>query len=343
MMNSLSGALTALALLWLQPAVHASGDALVQARQLYESASYEQALDVLDGLQPSDTSTMQDAQTARRYRVFCLVALDRNADAEHVLEELVRADPTDPIDSDLSPRVDALVKKVRQRVARAMVKDYYEQGRSAYDRGQYAQAAARLGDVMKLVQDPALGLATDPSLADLRVLADGFLTLSQALIPTAAPARPATTGQSPIAENPPVAPARAAAPAPQADPPRPESTPSSDPTRPESKVAVDPVVFTQDIPGVSASGFTLPKRISQPIPRFDAALAGSPTRREGVLEFVVGVDGSVVSAEVKLPTNPTYDALLVATARHSWKYEPATRLGVAVPYRLRVKFVLPAR
>ena len=83
--------------------------------------------------------------------------------------------------------------------------------------------------------------------------------------------------------------------------------------------------------------------ISQPIPPFDPALAGSPTRREGSLEIMVGVDGSVVSAEVKLPINPKYDALLVATAKESWKYEPATRLGVPVPYRLRVKIVLAAR
>lgn len=329
MMNGLPGALAVLAFLWLQPAIHASGgDALAQAKQLYESASYEQALDVLDDLKPSDTSTMEDAQAARRYRVFCLVALDRTADAEHVLEELVRADPTDPVGSDLSPRVDTLVKKVRQRVARGMVKDYYEQGRSAYDRGQYAEAAARLGEVMKLVEDSSLGLKTDPSVADLRVLADGFLTLSQALSPKPFPApQPATTDKSTPAEN---APARP--PAPLGDPPRPEQMP-----------AADPAAFTQDIPGVPASGFTFPKRISQPIPRFDPTLAGSPTRREGLLEILVGVDGSVVSAEVKLPTNPTYDALLIATAKRSWKYEPATRMGVAVPYTLRVKFVLPAR
>jgi len=334
MMSAVSGALAALALLWLQSPAGAGGeDPLGQAKQLYESASYEQALDVLNGIQPSDTPTLQDAQAARRYRVFCLVALDRNTEAERVLEELVRADPTDPVAGDLSPRVDALVKKVRQRVARSMVKANYEEGRSAYDRGQYAEAAARLGEVMKLVEDPALGLKTDPSLADLRVLTDGFLTLSEALIPrTAAAAPPAATGKSPPANNAPVPPARAAAPAANAS--RPEPTPGQ---------SADPIASVQSSPGAAAGGFTLPKRISQPIPRFDSASAGSATRREGELEIVVGVDGSVVSAEVKVPTNPTYDALLVATAKQSWKYEPATRMGAAVPYRLRVKFVLPGR
>ena len=328
MRNSLQGALVAFTLLWFQPnARAAAGDALGQAKQLYESASYEQALDALNRLEPADTSTMEDLQSARRYRVLCLVALDRNVDAERVLEELIRAEPTTAVTGDLSPRVETLVQEVRQRVARSIVKENYEQGRNAYDRKQYAEAADRLGTVMKLVEDPTLGLKSDRSMADLRVLADGFLTLSQALIPAAPPAgRPAASVKStPAADSPPAR--------------KPLAAPVAAPSRSDS-VAAGATASTRQEPVATASAFVPPKAIARPIPRFDQASAGYATRREGELEIEIGVDGSVVSAEVKVPTNPTYDALLLATIRQAWKYEPATRLGVPVPYRVRVKFVL---
>jgi hypothetical protein len=329
MMRIWCTALVAFVFLWFQPnARAAAGEALVQAKQLYESASYEQALDVLDRLEPADTSTMQDLQSARRYRVLCLVALDRNADAERVLEELIRAEPTTPVTGDLSPRVEALVQRVRQRVARAVVKENYEQGRNAYDRRQYAEAADRLSTVIRMVDDPTLGLKADPSLADLRVLADGFLTLAQASIPAAASAvRPAASAKS----------------TPSPDSPgarRPLPAPAAAPSPSDSSAAAGAVASGRQQVSTTASGFVLPKAIARPIPRFDRASAGYTTRREGELEIEIGADGSVLSAEVKVATNPTYDALLVATVKQSWKYEPATRLGVPVPYRLRVKFVL---
>jgi len=83
-----------------------------------------------------------------------------------------------------------------------------------------------------------------------------------------------------------------------------------------------------------------PKPIAQLIPPVEQAMSGYVSRREGVIEVEVGVDGSVTSATVKLPTVIAYDAFLVATAKRDWKYEPATSFGVPVAHRLRVRYIV---
>ncbi len=51
----------------------------------------------------------------------------------------------------------------------------------------------------------------------------------------------------------------------------------------------------------------------------------------GVLELVIGEDGSVVMASMMKGTLPRYDAALLRVAG-DWKYKPATKDGVPVKY-----------
>jgi protein TonB len=49
----------------------------------------------------------------------------------------------------------------------------------------------------------------------------------------------------------------------------------------------------------------------------------------GAIKVRIGVDGRVKSAAIQTPTNPTYDARLLAASR-AWVYRPATRNGTPV-------------
>jgi hypothetical protein len=66
---------------------------LAAARELYASASYDDALAVLDRLRASDHPASQ-ARTIEQYRAFCLLALGRAADAQAAIEAVVAAEPS---------------------------------------------------------------------------------------------------------------------------------------------------------------------------------------------------------------------------------------------------------
>ena len=100
-------------------------------------------------------------------------------------------------------------------------------------------------------------------------------------------------------------------PAPSADGGAPASPPAPEPAAP---TILPPVAIQQRIP-------PLPDRLRREIPE----------GREGTLEILVGADGAVKEARVVTPVHPAFDANLLAAAK-GWKYLPATRNGVRVPY-----------
>jgi TonB family protein len=148
-----------------------------------------------------------------------------------------------------------------------------------------------------LIDDEALGLGRDPILLELRQLADRFTNAA------AATSVLASTDGNPQRE------------APQVEAPRVEAPPVAAPAAPV--------------------GFVAPKAIRQTLPRFPVASAGL-TRSEGEIAVDVAADGSVTAARITVPLSSVFDALLVDAAKQ-WRYEPARRLGVPVPYTVRVR------
>src|SRR5437016_1985183 len=69
----------------------AAEESLAAARELYASAAYDDALKMLDGLAPR--TAIDDRDTAQLYRVMCLVALGRKADADKAIQSLVTVNP----------------------------------------------------------------------------------------------------------------------------------------------------------------------------------------------------------------------------------------------------------
>ena len=162
-------------------------DELATARDLYASAAYEEALAALNraraaGVAPADTFTVE------QYRAFCLLALGRGSEAQSAIENVVLADPSYSPSADVSPRVRSAFSEVRRRVLPSIVPQQYAKAKAAFDRKDYATAAAGFTQVLNLLADPdAAQAAAQPPLSDLRTLATGFQELSAK---TAAPPAP---------------------------------------------------------------------------------------------------------------------------------------------------------
>ena len=179
--------------------------AMDSVRQLYASAEYEEALTALARLQPETPTSGLEID---RYRALCLIALNRTSEADRVIESIVATDPLyQPSATDASPRVRAAFSAVRDRVLPAVAKALYLEAKAAYDRKAYTDAAQALERTVRVIDTMESPAKND--LADLRVLASGFLDLSKAAAappPPTAPAAPAEPAK-PVVAAPPPAPA----------------------------------------------------------------------------------------------------------------------------------------
>jgi TonB family protein len=179
-----------------------AANALDPVRQLYASAEYEEALTALDRLQPETPTTGLEID---RYRAMCLIALNRGSEADRVIESIVAADPLyQPSASDASPRVRTAFSTVRERILPALARSLYLEAKAAYDRKAYMDAAQTLERAVRVID--TIESPAKYELADLRVLASGFLDLSKAAAappPPAAPAEPAAPAKPEIAAPPP--------------------------------------------------------------------------------------------------------------------------------------------
>ena len=279
------------------PRAFAAEDSLAAAKDLYASASYEDALVMLERLAAAKVTDADTGAPIDEYRAFCLFALGRTAEAEGVAAELFRRYPLLSLQSEeMSPRVTALFTETRRRVLPTLIREKYKTGRTAVERKDFAAAESDLLAVRALIaQARTLGIEDD-SFGDLGTLADGFLLLAT----TSASARPA---------------------APQAPPPAaaanaPSAVGNADPTRTYGSGDLD---------------VTAPLAIRQQIPGIPADVINKIVNQLGILEVVVERDGTVSNATMRRSVHPLYDAILVKAAR-AWRYQPAVKGGTPVRY-----------
>ena len=152
---------------------------LAAARDLYASAAYDDALDVLNRLKSADHPASQ-LRAIEQYRAFCLLALGRAADAEQAIEAVVAAEPMfQPGESDASPRIRSAFTSVRRRMLPSIIQQKYAQAKAAFDRKEFAVAADGFTQVLSALADQDVAAeAKQPPLADLRTLAGGFQELA---------------------------------------------------------------------------------------------------------------------------------------------------------------------
>ena len=191
---------------------------LTRAKQLYEAASYSEALAVL-----KQESSEDDVVEAETYRALCFLALGQPREAERAFEQLVLAKPFATLDSaTVSPRVVSIFNDVRTKTIPAAAKDIYQKARASFDQGDFEHAATQFQQVITLAESAPPERAE--MMSELKMLATGFVRLAEnsRKPPETAPAVAAVASQTPAATAapPPVAPA----PAPAASTPPPPAT-----------------------------------------------------------------------------------------------------------------------
>jgi tetratricopeptide (TPR) repeat protein len=277
----------------------AAGD-LDSAKALYAAASYEEALATLDQLGAADPIQVN------QYRALCLLALGRARDAEAPLQQIVTADPLYKLAAaDVSPRLVVLFREVRKRTLPTTARQLYTRAKGNYDAKNLSEAATDFKTLLALLNEPE---AADRGneLADLKSLAEGFLTLANAQL--AAPKPPAPAPAAAVTA--------AAAPAPPAVAPERRIYTSED-----SDVK-PPIELQRQMPSWT------PTSTTQKISTF-----------RGAVRVVLDEKGMVESADILSSVYPTYNVLLLKAAK-TWRYQPATRFGVPVKYAITIEVVL---
>ena len=289
-------------LLLVSARVQAQGS-LDAAKELYASAEYESALSMLNGLTGSARSG-EEHQTIELYRVLCLVATGKEADAKGVIEGLVARNPMFRPTTDLPPRVRSTYSETRKRLLPSAAQAVYQEAKAAFDFKDYGAAERGFALVLAVLADPDVeAQASKSPLADIRTLASGFHELSAKAAAPPEPVAPVI----PAAPVVPVLPAPAPAPAP---------TPRA------------PKVYS-----ASDTNVVPPIALHQQIPSFRGQIREPKT---GVIEVLIDARGGVESASMIASIDPQYDRLAIGAAR-SWQYQPARVDGVPVKFVKRIQ------
>jgi len=276
---------------------------LAAARAAYAAGNYEDALNRLAAT-PVDTMVGE----VDEYRALCLLALGRSAEAERSLEDLVTRQPLFKMsDTDVSPRLITMYRDTRKRLLPNTARDLYTKAKTDFEQQQYAASSAEFKDLLAILDDEDLADSTS-TLADLRLLAEGFAKLADAGATAAA-----------NAAGPPPAPA--AQPAPPTTPPEPTADPSAK-------------IYTDDDTTV-----TPPVTISAPYPTWRPPSAAFNHEYHGLLRLVIDASGHVESAAMIVPVNIAYDPLLLAAAK-DWTFKPAQLAGQNVKFQKQISVSL---
>jgi hypothetical protein len=163
----------------------AQSPSLAAARELYVSAEYTSALEMLTALAGGNPSS-RDRQSIDLHRVLCLMALDNATEATQVVDAMLTSDPLyRPDVADLPPRVRAVFTDARKRLLPGIVQQRYVVARAAFEQKEFAVAAEGFQLVLNGLSDPDIGgVSGQPPLSDLKVLATGFHDLAAKALPS---------------------------------------------------------------------------------------------------------------------------------------------------------------
>lgn len=153
------------------PATARAQDVLSRAKDLYASAAYEEALQLLTSVKDKPVSSEVSA-----YEVFCLVALGRRDEARSAIETIVRADPLfRPSEGQVSPRIRAFFDEVRKPMLPDVARASYAKAKASFDQKDWKSALAEFDRTLAVLDEAG---AADPAAADLKTLATSFRDLA---------------------------------------------------------------------------------------------------------------------------------------------------------------------
>ena len=277
----------------------ASSDNFVAAKGLYASGAYEEALTRLS------TPTPEPSPEADQYRALCLLALGRTSEAERSLETLITRAPFFKMsEAEVSPRLVTMYHEVRKRRLPAATKALYTTAKTSFEQKDYRAAAAQLKDLLALIADEDLA-SEAATFADIKLLAEGFLKLSEMELAMAAKAEPVAAAAAPTTIAP---------------------------------LPAGPSIYSDSDKDVKA-----PAELSQALPPWTPpTVQAQVMEHRGVIRIIIDEHGLVESAYIVQSVNPAYDQQLL-TATKSWKYRPATRNGEPVKFQNIIGVVLRGR
>jgi len=306
----------AIVLLLIWPAVVRAQESIQAAQALYASASYDEALAVLDRLQKQPLPP-PDVRDVQQNRALCLLALGRTDEAALAVAAVVSSDPGyRPSEAGTPPRVRAIFKDVRARLLPGIIAARYGEARTAYDGQHWADAAKAFQLVVSLAGDPDLSASDAKAVQDYKMLADGFVKLADASA-AAAEAAAKKAAEPPVAH-----------PAPSEKPADAANATAGGPNAPRAPVSPDRLYSSVD------AGVVPPVVIRQDVPKWSASYR--PPSRDGILELTIGVDGRIERATLTQGMAPPYDHDLLEATRN-WRYEPARMGGRPVRYRKAIR------
>jgi protein TonB len=269
---------------------------------LYLSASYEEALAALGKL-----STDADLDQADKYRALCLLGLNRPQEAAETIERLVTRKPLLKVDETDSPKLVRMYRETQARLIPGAAKTLYATAKQDFEHGEVATAASEFRDVLALIDE--IHETHDTTLADLKLLAEGFGKLADqqlaAARPSVTPARSAVDGNEDVGVL---------------------------------AAAIDKPSISR-IYDASDSDVAPPIAVLQRMPPWSPRDDMEKKRYSGTVEVVIDENGTVTSAAVTAPVFPSYDQRLLQAAR-SWRYKPARKGGQPVKYRRAVAVML---
>jgi tetratricopeptide (TPR) repeat protein len=302
----------------------AAGRGLASAKLLYAAASYEEALTEL-----SQASPNEDPDQVDTYRALCLIALGRDNEAQRSLERLLDRNPFHSLsDTEVSPRLVTMYRDVRARRLPLAARELYTRALLRFDERSYGASAEILRDLLT-----ALGredLDGQPALADLKLLAEGFLRLAENEIVRSglAPERPLSA--PPVLD---------AIPAPRpafsatATPAPPPAT-SADPGRLPMGGSPAPMIYTQADRSVVG-----PVEVARTMPTWRPPPTVQRGVYHGLIEVIIDERGLVEKVTQLISVEPTYDPLLLEATK-SWRFRAATLNGDPVKYRRQYEIIL---
>src|SRR5580765_4497111 len=110
--------------------VSASGESLDRAKSLYASAAYDEALTVLDQL--SGSPAPDDSTSIAAYRVYCLLALDRQEEARAIIDRILHQSPLFmPSADEAPPKIQTLFRDVRRATLPKIARERYTDAKTA--------------------------------------------------------------------------------------------------------------------------------------------------------------------------------------------------------------------
>jgi hypothetical protein len=159
--------------------IYGADASLAAARDLYVSASYDDALAMLGSLS-NGSKSVGERQSIDLYRTLCLFALGKATDADRVIEGMLLRDPLyRAADEELSPRVENAFQSARRRILPSVIQQKYAEAKAAFDKQDWATASTGFGDVLKSINDPDIAAsAGGPPLSDIKTLSAGFRDLA---------------------------------------------------------------------------------------------------------------------------------------------------------------------